>query len=66
MVSVADVLAREELHLNALALTRPEQEVRWVATSELVDPAPFLEGGELLLTTGLEPVQNGICDHCPE
>ena len=27
--------------------------VRWVATSELEDPSPFLEGGELLLTTGL-------------
>jgi purine catabolism regulator len=25
-----------------------------VATSELADPAPFLEGGEVLLTTGLE------------
>ncbi|MFE1786357.1 PucR family transcriptional regulator ligand-binding domain-containing protein, partial [Streptomyces sp. NPDC059506] len=28
--------------------------VRWVHTSELDDPAPFLEGGELLLTTGLK------------
>ena len=27
--------------------------MRWVATSELDDPTPFLEGGELLLTTGL-------------
>ncbi len=30
-----------------------EGEVRWVATSELADPTPFLEGGEILLTTGL-------------
>jgi PucR family transcriptional regulator, purine catabolism regulatory protein len=28
--------------------------VRWVHTSELDDPAPFLEGGELLLTTGIK------------
>ncbi|MFI7067644.1 PucR family transcriptional regulator [Kribbella sp. NPDC050124] len=28
--------------------------VRWVATSELADPTPYLEGGEVLLTTGLE------------
>ncbi|MCD0448463.1 PucR family transcriptional regulator [Actinocorallia sp. API 0066] len=27
--------------------------VRWVAVSELADPTPFLEGGELLLTTGM-------------
>ncbi|SDJ40631.1 purine catabolism regulatory protein [Nonomuraea maritima] len=27
--------------------------VRWVAVSELADPTPYLEGGELLLTTGL-------------
>ena len=28
-------------------------EVGWVAVSELADPTPYLEGGELLLTTGL-------------
>ncbi|WP_037579580.1 PucR family transcriptional regulator [Phaeacidiphilus oryzae] len=33
------------------SLRRP---VRWVHTSELEDPAPFLEGGELLLTTGMK------------
>ncbi|WP_205314872.1 PucR family transcriptional regulator ligand-binding domain-containing protein, partial [Nonomuraea lactucae] len=27
--------------------------VRWVAVSELEDPTPFLEGDELLLTTGM-------------
>ncbi|GAB3489282.1 PucR family transcriptional regulator ligand-binding domain-containing protein [Nocardiopsis coralliicola] len=27
--------------------------VRWVATSELTDPTPYLEGDELLLTTGV-------------
>ncbi|MFC4560245.1 PucR family transcriptional regulator ligand-binding domain-containing protein [Nocardiopsis mangrovi] len=31
-------------------LDRP---VRWVAVSELTDPTPFLEGGELVLTTGI-------------
>lgn len=31
-------------------LARP---VRWVATSELADPGPYLEGGELVLTTGM-------------
>src|SRR5690606_32157374 len=28
--------------------------IRWVATSELPDPTPFFQGGELLLTTGLQ------------
>jgi PucR family transcriptional regulator, purine catabolism regulatory protein len=32
------------------ALDRP---IGWVHVSELADPTPFLEGGELLLTTGL-------------
>lgn len=35
---------------GAPGLDRP---VPWAHVSELVDPAPFLEGGELLLTTGL-------------
>lgn len=30
-----------------------DRSVAWVHTSELADPTPFLEGGELLLTTGL-------------
>ncbi|MFF4198388.1 PucR family transcriptional regulator [Nonomuraea sp. NPDC001831] len=30
-----------------------DAEVRWVAVSELEDPTPFLEGSELLLTTGI-------------
>src|SRR3954452_895035 len=29
--------------------------VRWVHISELEDPTPWLTGGELLLTTGLQP-----------
>lgn len=52
MVTVADLVALPGLGL------RPVHEaggptLRWVATSELADPTPFLEGGELLLTTGL-------------
>ena len=53
MVDVAQLLAQPELALVACHLPKPDAEVRWVATSELDDPAPFLEGGELLLTTGL-------------
>jgi purine catabolism regulator len=53
MVDVALLLQQSELRLHAVHLPRPDAAIRWVATSELEDPSPFLEGGELLLTTGL-------------
>jgi PucR family transcriptional regulator, purine catabolism regulatory protein len=54
MVAVGTVLADRELELRVAHLSAPDEEVRWVATSELPDPTPFLEGGEILLTTGLQ------------
>lgn len=54
VIALADVLADPSIVLRAVHLPEPRAAVRWVATSELVDPAPYLEGGELLLTTGLE------------
>lgn len=54
VVLVGDVLDVRALGLRAVEVRRREAPVRWVATSELVDPGPFLEGGEILLTTGLE------------
>lgn len=53
MLTVRDLLA--ELDVRVLAggggLHLP---VRWVHISELLDPTPWLSGGELLLTTGLQ------------
>ncbi|MFF3439111.1 PucR family transcriptional regulator [Streptosporangium sp. NPDC002721] len=52
--TLSTVVRRLPLGLVVLAgreaLDRP---VRWVAVSELEDPTPFLEGGELVLTTGM-------------
>ncbi|MFI9381547.1 PucR family transcriptional regulator [Kutzneria sp. NPDC052558] len=52
--TLAALVDRPDLALRVLAgaehLDRP---VQWVHTSELADPTAFLEGGELLLTTGL-------------
>ncbi|WP_119727634.1 PucR family transcriptional regulator [Thermomonospora amylolytica] len=53
--TLAAVAALPRLDLRILtgppdALRAP---VQWVAVSELEDPTPFLEGGELLLTTGM-------------
>lgn len=51
---LGDLLSAPGLELAAVEVPRPDVEVRWVATSELVDPTPYLQGGEVLLTTGLE------------
>ena len=53
-MSVKDLLKMPSLGLKLVAgaggVDRP---VRWVHTSELPDPTPWLTGGELLLTTGM-------------
>ncbi len=54
VVKLADLLAVPGLELAAVGVSEPDVDVRWVATSELVDPTPYLQGGEVLLTTGLE------------
>lgn len=54
--TIAALLRRADLGMTLLAgeaapaLTAP---IRWVTTSELADPTPYLRGGELLLTTGM-------------
>ncbi|MFF3560281.1 PucR family transcriptional regulator [Streptomyces sp. NPDC002574] len=54
--TLASLLRNPALKLTALAGGdhADAATVRWVHTSELDDPAPYLEGGELLLTTGLK------------
>lgn len=54
MVRLSDLMAVTELALGPTYVPHPDTQVRWVATSELADPTPYLEGGEVLLTTGLE------------
>ncbi len=55
---LADLLSTASLDLRLVG-GDPSVPVRWVATSELDDPTPFLEGGELLLTTGLRVPRDG-------
>ncbi|GAA1568083.1 PucR family transcriptional regulator [Actinomadura kijaniata] len=50
--ALATVTGLPSLGLRALTDV-PDARVRWVAVSELEDPTPFLEGGELVLTTGM-------------
>jgi PucR family transcriptional regulator, purine catabolism regulatory protein len=53
MLTVRDLLRDLDVHLLAgqRSLHLP---VRWVHISELLDPTPWLSGGELLLTTGMQ------------
>ena len=53
-LTVAQVAALPDLGLLVRTASAPlDREVRWVAVSEHLDPTPWLEGGDLLLTTGM-------------
>lgn len=52
-VTLAALLADARLGLELVAPSRADEAaVSWVHATELEDPAPWLSGGELLLTTG--------------
>jgi len=54
MLTVRDIATLPELSLTVAAgADGLGNEVRWLHVSELADPTPWLEGGELLITTGL-------------
>src|SRR3954471_19754247 len=53
-VTIGDLLGQPGLDLRLLTADAPvDRPLSWVHVSELADPGPFLQGGELLLTTGL-------------
>ncbi|MFW6640770.1 PucR family transcriptional regulator [Nocardiopsis algeriensis] len=51
-VALSTVLARRHLGLTAVVEVG-DPGVSWAVASELVDPTPYLNGGELLLTAGV-------------
>ena len=54
MLTVRDIAILPGLGLElAAGATGADNPIRWVHVSELPDPTPWLEGGELLITTGL-------------
>ncbi|TXJ85155.1 PucR family transcriptional regulator [Streptomyces lavendulae] len=54
-VPLSALLAREDLALRQLAgPAGPDVVVHWAHTSEMADPFPYLLGGELLLTAGVQ------------
>ncbi|BCT77284.1 PucR family transcriptional regulator [Sinomonas cyclohexanicum] len=54
-LTLAELLTHAELGLRLAgsAAVSKDDEIRWVAVTELENPAPFLTGGELVLTTGV-------------
>jgi PucR family transcriptional regulator, purine catabolism regulatory protein len=51
--STADLVLQRDLGLRFLVRGAEEaRDIAWVASSDLLDPTPFLEPGQLLLTTG--------------
>src|SRR5437588_12451807 len=51
----------EELGLElAAGQESAKAHVRWVHSTELPDPTPWLRGGELLLTTGIQLKEPGV------
>ncbi len=53
MLTLAELLRDLDLDLLAGG-ANADAPVRWVHISELLDPTPWLSGGELLLTTGMQ------------
>ena len=54
MLTVREIAALPGLGLELVAgASGAGNVIRWVHVSELSDPTPWLEGGELLITTGL-------------
>ncbi len=54
MLRIRDIVDTPGIGVTLAAGTAGlENRVRWIHVSELRDPTPWLEGGELLLTTGL-------------
>jgi PucR family transcriptional regulator, purine catabolism regulatory protein len=63
-VTVATLLGSASLELTLHTPgARVDRAVSWVHVSELADPTPFLEGGELLLTTGLALTAEGTGEY---
>lgn len=50
---LSNLLQLAPLGLRTVIAGTGDPAVRWVTTSELTDPSPYLDGSELLLTTGL-------------
>jgi PucR family transcriptional regulator, purine catabolism regulatory protein len=53
MLTIESLTSELDLKVSAGAEAAGDREIRWVHITELLDPTPWLSGGELLLTTGI-------------
>src|SRR5262245_61771592 len=53
MLTIESLTSELGLKVSAAEEAAGEREIRWVHITELLDPTPWLSGGELLLTTGI-------------
>src|SRR5262249_19076573 len=53
MLTIESLTSELGLKIAAGGKVGGEREIRWVHITELLDPTPWLSGGELLLTTGI-------------
>jgi PucR family transcriptional regulator, purine catabolism regulatory protein len=52
-LTVRELLAAPNLRLELLVAADLGREIRWIHTTEMPDPAPYLEGHEVVLTGGV-------------
>src|SRR5262245_18725190 len=57
MLTIGSLTSELGLKVSAGEGAASDREIRWVHITELLDPTPWLSGGELLLTTGI-PLEN--------
>lgn len=52
-LTVGELLSRPRLRLELIVAGDLDREIRWVHSTDMPDPAPYLQGDELILTAGI-------------
>ena len=52
-LTVGELVMRQQLRLELLVAGDLDREIRWIHSSDMPDPAPYLRGGEVVLTAGI-------------
>jgi PucR family transcriptional regulator, purine catabolism regulatory protein len=52
-LTVGELVTRQKLRLELLVAGDLDREIRWIHSSDMPDPAPYLRGGEVVLTAGI-------------
>jgi len=58
-IRIGRLVAAPDLGLDVVVEVESPREIEWAHVSELAEPGPWLTGGELLLTTGLQLADDG-------